>query len=124
MPDNQEGQLVNVINEFHRKVDTGFTRIHDRLDAMNTKSGSFEKEVALNVAKLKAERQAHDSVHENLTIPTQPCPEMKAIQKEKEEVEQDVKDIKKSVVKEGAVWGFRAIVAFIVVKLGFDKWGG
>jgi len=67
---------------------------------------------------------AIEDTQKHLKVPVQPCAEMIALQNEKAETEKDVKDIKKSVVKEGAVWGFRGVVLFIMLKLGIDKWGG
>ena len=118
MPDNNhEGSMVDVVQEFHKKMDVGFRGLHEKMEAQNEKRVEADKVVTARLTAI-------EDTQKHLKVPVQPCAEMIALQNEKAETEKDVKDIKKSVVKEGAVWGFRGAVLFIMLKLGIDKWGG
>ena len=120
MADNQEGRMIEVVQAFHTKMDTGFARLHDRIDKSDEKRESFEKQVVGQIIELEF-NQAHAI---EPVIPTQPCPDMIALKKEKEEAVKAKAEVVRTGKLEVVKLAIKAVGMSLLAWLGFEKWLG
>ena len=129
----EDAQLLTIVNAFHSKMDTGFARLHDRLDVQKTAISNLKEEQGNHTQKLDHVVSQHITNHPPATT----CPNVAKLDrhlqehpphaplndliKEREEDHED----KREVVKNIAAWSFRGIVFAILVKLGLEQyWPG
>lgn len=103
--------LLHVVQSFHAKMDTGFARLHDRMDDQKNEISELKDEMKSRVCDVENVTKQHLSNHPDNN-------EVNDHLKEARERHADKREISKTI----AMWSFRGVMLYVAAKFGLEEW--
>lgn len=127
---SSDPELLSVVQAFHAKMDTGFARLHERMDDQRDAMSSLKEETGRHTLTLDNALTQHLTNHPPAAV----CPTSAVLAAhlrnhpephilcELVAERNELKDDKRAILKTVIVWSFRGLLLLVLTKVGLDKY--